>query len=263
MRLLIWLGSALAGGALARLVTGSRQRGIVGDVILGLIGGICGSYVLRSLVGETAPGSIAHIATSACGAVLVVMASRLVRRRLAPRLEAQLQARLQQIADLERSMIDQILRSSLIHRDPERSYRQQQTLGERLADRVATFGGSWTFLGCFAAFMLAWMFVNTEKVAPADPYPFILLNLILSCIAAVQAPIIMMSQNRQAAKDRFDARQDYEVNLRAETQIAALHAKLDETRTSDIRALIALQERHTAALERLAAAIEGERGGSQ
>ena len=80
------------------------------------------------------------------------------------------------------------------------------------------------------------MFLNTESARPMDPYPFILLNLVLSCLAAVQAPVIMMSQNRQAAKDRFDAQQDYQVNLRAEMQITALHLKLDEARTLGLAA---------------------------
>jgi uncharacterized membrane protein len=104
------------------------------------------------------------------------------------------------------------------------------TFGERVADRVASFGGSWTFLGVFSAFMLGWMFLNTQAQRPMDPYPFILLNLILSCLAAVQAPVIMMSQNRQVAKDRFEAQLDYQVNLRAEMQIGALHLKLAEAR---------------------------------
>ena len=85
------------------------------------------------------------------------------------------------------------------------------------------------------------MFLNTATARPADPYPFILLNLTLSCLAAVQAPVIMMSQNRQAARDRFDAQQDYQVNVRAEMQISELHVKLDEARNVDWQAVIALQ----------------------
>jgi uncharacterized membrane protein len=103
------------------------------------------------------------------------------------------------------------------------------TLGERLADKVADFGGSWGFIIFFFSFLGLWIIVNLGVVLskPFDPYPFILLNLILSCLAAIQAPIIMMSQNRQEAKDRLRAKHDYQVNLRAEAEIRLLHQKLD------------------------------------
>jgi len=111
---------------------------------------------------------------------------------------------------------------------------QRMTLGERVADLVARFGGSWTFIGCFAAFLVLWAAVNSALVLsrPPDPYPYIFLNLILSCIAALQAPVIMMSQNRQAVKDRLQADQDYQVNLKAEFAVQQLHRKLDELRAS-------------------------------
>ncbi len=98
----------------------------------------------------------------------------------------------------------------------------------------------------------------SESARPADPYPFILLNLVLSCLAAVQAPVIMMSQNRHSAKDRFDAQQDYEVNLRAELQITALHQKLDQARTSDWQVLVVLQQRQLDVLDRIERSL-GER----
>ena len=135
--------------------------------------------------------------------------------------------------------------------DPNTAFRTELTLGQRVADKVATFGGSWAFLGFLAAFMLGWMFLNTQSLKPVDPYPFILLNLVLSCLAAVQAPVIMMSQNRQSARDRFDAKQDYEVNLRAELQIAALHQKIDEARASEWRRLLELMEAQDARLTEL------------
>lgn len=101
-------------------------------------------------------------------------------------------------------------------------------LGERLADRVAEFGGSWSFIIGFAAILSLWALLNTAVlVAPFDPYPYIFLNLVLSTLAAVQAPIIMMSQNRMAAHDRVQARRDFEINLKAELEILALHEKLD------------------------------------
>jgi uncharacterized membrane protein len=111
---------------------------------------------------------------------------------------------------------------------------ERMTVGERVADLVARFGGSWTFIICFGAFLVLWAAVNSALVLahPPDPYPFIFLNLILSCIAALQAPVIMMSQNRQAVKDRLQADQDYQVNLKAEFAVQQLHRKLDELRAS-------------------------------
>jgi uncharacterized membrane protein len=111
------------------------------------------------------------------------------------------------------------------------------TFGERIADSVARFGGSWTFIIFFLVFLLAWMGVNTVwlLLEPPDPFPYIFLNLILSCIAALQAPVIMMSQNRQAAKDRLQADLEYQVNVKAEFAIQQLHRKLDELRASLIQ----------------------------
>jgi uncharacterized membrane protein len=108
---------------------------------------------------------------------------------------------------------------------------EQSTFGERLSDKVAAVGGSWKFIMVFAAVLLGWMLLNSQILGklgtPFDPYPFIFLNLMLSTVAAIQAPIIMMSQNRQSAKDRIAAAHDYEVNLRAELEILRLHAKID------------------------------------
>ena len=102
---------------------------------------------------------------------------------------------------------------------------------------MARFGGSWTFIICFAIFLLAWAVVNSIIIAtnPPDPYPYIFLNLILSCIAALQAPVIMMSQNRQAAKDRIQADQDFQINIKAEFAIQQLHRKVDELRAGVIQ----------------------------
>ncbi len=114
---------------------------------------------------------------------------------------------------------------------------EQMTFGQRVADIVARFGGSWTFIICFGTFLLAWMAVNSILLLhnPPDPYPYIFLNLILSCIAALQAPIIMMSQNRQAMKDRLQVDQDYQVNIKAEFAIQQIHRKLDELRAGMIQ----------------------------
>ena len=117
-------------------------------------------------------------------------------------------------------------------RDAHALFDERLTFGQRLADRVATVGGSWGFIIGFGVFLGAWAILNTVILAAHafDPFPFIFLNLMLSMLAALQAPVIMMSQNRQAAKDRFEARLDYETNQRAETQIEALHDKIDALR---------------------------------
>ena len=113
----------------------------------------------------------------------------------------------------------------------------RMTFGERIADVVARFGGSWTFIICFGMFLVAWAVVNSVIIAanPPDPYPYIFLNLILSCIAALQAPVIMMSQNRQAQKDRIQADQDFQINIKAEFAIQQLHRKVDELRAGVIQ----------------------------
>jgi len=118
--------------------------------------------------------------------------------------------------------------------------------GQRAADAVALFGGSWTFVGLFAAVMLAWVGLNAwllwRRGATFDPYPYILLNLFLSMLAAIQAPIILMSQNRQSEKDRLGAEHDYEVNLKAELEIMLLHEKIDGLRNAQWQALMQMQE---------------------
>ena len=132
----------------------------------------------------------------------------------------------------------------LITKNVETTLEQKWTLGERLADKIATFGGSWTFLICFAIFLGLWITINTVVMVtrPTDPYPFILLNLILSCLAAIQAPIIMMSQNRQEAKDRLRSQNDYQINLKAELEIQHLHEKLDHLLLHQWERLAQIQE---------------------
>lgn len=134
------------------------------------------------------------------------------------------------------------LRRASAPRDPNEIFAARLTFGERLADRVATIGGSWSFIIGFGMFLAAWAVLNTAILAANafDPFPFIFLNLMLSMLAALQAPIIMMSQNRQAAKDRLEVRLDYETNLRSESEIAALHAKVDAL-TDQMAMLVQLQ----------------------
>lgn len=134
-----------------------------------------------------------------------------------------------EVSNLEYEVLNSMKQHELISKNVEGQLEQKWTFGERLADKIATFGGSWAFLICFSAFLAVWILVNTVVMVkhPADPYPFILLNLMLSCLAAIQAPIIMMSQNRQEAKDRMRSENDYQVNLKAELEIRHLHEKID------------------------------------
>jgi uncharacterized membrane protein len=133
-----------------------------------------------------------------------------------------------------------------ISRNTYREFENKLTFGQQLADRVATFGGSWTFIIIFGAILLSWVLLNTFLLARRggsfDPYPYILLNLFLSMLAAVQAPIILMSQNRQSVKDRLDSAHDYEVNLKAELEILSLHEKIDELREKNWTELILMQQ---------------------
>lgn len=139
----------------------------------------------------------------------------------------------------------------------EYQFDQRRSLGERLSDSITSFGGSWSFITLFLAFMLAWATLNTELLQPRreafDPYPYVFLNLMLSMIAALQAPVIMMSQSRQAQRDRARAEQDYEVNVETEQRIRELHEKLDALRAADWRELLVLQQRQIELLERLVA----------
>lgn len=149
-----------------------------------------------------------------------------------------------ELSSLEQEVLESLHRHQTVSANVDSDFEERWTWGERLADRIATFGGSWAFLICFALFISAWIVVNTLVLwwRPVDPYPFILLNLMLSCLAAVQAPIIMMSQNRQEAKDRLRARNDYQVNLKAELEIRHLHEKVDHLLSHQWERLVEIQE---------------------
>ncbi len=130
---------------------------------------------------------------------------------------------------LDRQVVESLAREATVARDIEAAWDKKRTFGERAADTVADFGGSWNFIGLFFIVLVVWMGFNVWAVTRRvfDPYPFILLNLVLSCLAAIQAPIIMMSQKRQEAKDRLRSENDYRVNLKAELEIRNLHEKID------------------------------------
>jgi uncharacterized membrane protein len=159
------------------------------------------------------------------------------------------------LTSFERHVLQSILKKNTVSRDTQSEFDDNRTFGDRLADQVAQFGGSWTFIVIFVTFMIAWIVLNSyllsQKGETFDPYPYILLNLFLSMTAAIQAPIIMMSQNRQAEQDRLQAKNDYEVNLKAELEIQRLHEKLDELHNGEWEDLKGIQERQLALLDRL------------
>ena len=140
------------------------------------------------------------------------------------------------LTELERRVLQSAADGKPVSQNINESIAGIQDAGDRLADAIARIGGSWTFILSFIAFLILWIGANWWLLGldSFDPYPFIFLNLVLSMIAALQAPVIMMSQNRQATRDRIDATHDYEVNLKAEIEIMALHEKLDELRHSQI-----------------------------
>ena len=159
------------------------------------------------------------------------------------------------LSDREQKIVRHFADRLHISRNINHEFENKLTFGQRIADKVASFGGSWTFIIIFAAILLSWVSLNSLILARRgdsfDPYPYILLNLFLSMLAAIQAPIIMMSQNRQAAKDRLDAAHDYEVNLKAELEILSLHEKMDELREDKWAELIMLQQEQIRLLTRL------------
>lgn len=157
------------------------------------------------------------------------------------------------ISEMEKSLVSRLARKGRVSRLVQQDFEAQMTIGERVADRVAQFGGSWTFILTFGGILLIWMAINTWVLMtrPFDPFPFILLNLVLSALAALQAPVIMMSQNRQSAKDRMQAKQDYEINLMAEIEIRDLHEKLDGLRFKQWHELWHMQTRQLELLEHL------------
>jgi len=153
---------------------------------------------------------------------------------------------IERLSDIERRIV-----AGFIRRERVARHERPATFGERVADYVASFGGSWPFIFLAVGAIAIWIAFNLAAAKPFDPYPYILLNLVLSCTAALQAPIIMMSQNRQSARDRLAAQRDYEVNTKAEIEIVALHTKLDEIREQKWMELMKAQEQQLALLARL------------
>lgn len=170
----------------------------------------------------------------------------------------------QALTNAELDAIRVALRKVHVTRDPSH-HLDARTMGERLSDRIAAFGGSWTFVTLFLLFIVGWALLNTDILAPRkaafDPYPYVFLNLMLSMVAALQAPIIMMTQNRLATRDRLDAQNDYEVNFKAELEVRALHEKLDLLRDVQWAELVRMQERQIQLLERAVGGLPGSSPG--
>ncbi len=144
-------------------------------------------------------------------------------------IEATMRDELGSLSRLEKEVLEALHGNQIISDNIDETIDENLTVGQKLADKIASFGGSWTFIIAFFVFLFSWIVLNALFLATNayDPYPFILLNLILSCLAAMQAPLIMMSQNRLEEKDRLRAKNDYQVNLKAEVEIRMLHEKMD------------------------------------
>src|SRR4030095_9239979 len=202
MQAFIWLISGLLAGWLARIVMKGRKSGFVGDVTLGILGGVIGAWMLGSLGGKVPrAGSPTHVAVAVVGAMVLVGMGRLLQRATyhaglttgngsVPGV-TELETYVKRLGDVERRVLSAILRRQPGSKDTARE-PTELALGQRVADAIAEFGGSWTFISLFAAFLLGWVLLNSTRDQEWDPYPFILLNLLLSCLAAIQAPVIMM-----------------------------------------------------------------------
>ncbi len=260
-----WFFTGIAVGLCAHFALSGSRFSFGGHLALGALGGLFAGVLLRVVGLVAAASGPAQVVVALVGAVALLGAAHvLARSRARPVAALPLppdspvdratllhQALTTGLSDVERTVLGKFLNRETVVRDIEREEQERKTFGERATDRIAGFGGSWAFLGLFGATLTAWMLFNVDAARPFDPYPFILLNLALSCIAAVQAPIILMSQNRQNQKDRLNAAADYEVNMKAEMEILALHEKLDELREKAWRDLIEMQQRQLALLQKL------------
>jgi uncharacterized membrane protein len=159
-----------------------------------------------------------------------------------------------EISALEKQVVKSLEEQGLLSENVNIVFDRRLTLGERLADKLADYAGSWRFISIFFAVLILWIAINSVVLIwkPFDPYPFILLNLLLSCLAAIQAPVIIMSQNRQETKDRLRAENDYRVNLKAEVEIRHLHEKMDHLLINQWQRLLEIQEVQTELMEEVA-----------
>ena len=166
------------------------------------------------------------------------------------------------LSETEAKVVKSLEEQVLLARNVNDDYDSKQTFGQHIADRVAEFGGSWAFIFAFGGMIVCWMTLNAILLArhPFDPYPFMALNLVLSCLAAIQAPVIMMSQNRQESKDRMRAEHDYEVNLKAELEIRSLSARIDELLRHQWQGLLEIQQLQAEMMEELVRVREAHAG---
>ena len=162
-----------------------------------------------------------------------------------------------EISEMEKQVIESVAKNELLSKDLEEELSKDLTPAQRIADKIAGFGGSWTFILSFFLFLLLWMAINVFVLVkrPFDPFPFILLNLILSCLAAIQAPVIMMSQNRKEEKDRKRSQNDYKVNLKAELEIKLLHEKIDHIIIHQNQRMLEIQQLQTDYLDDILKAL--------
>ncbi|HXH60574.1 MAG TPA: DUF1003 domain-containing protein [Fimbriimonadaceae bacterium] len=158
-----------------------------------------------------------------------------------------------ELTGLDKEILDDLAQSEIVAQNLNKVEEAHIKFGDKIADKVAAFGGSWAFIISFLSVMLVWMTLNTIALLnkPFDPYPFILLNLVLSSVAAIQAPVIMMSQNRQEARDRLRSEEDYRVNLKAEVEVRNINLKLDEMMVRQWQRLLELQQLQIELLESL------------
>ncbi len=168
-----------------------------------------------------------------------------------------------ELSSLEDEVVNSFKEHELLAENLNQQFERDLILSERIADKLATTVGSWSFIIGFGVFLLVWMAINTVLIIrhEFDPYPFILLNLVLSCLAAIQAPVIMMSQKRQESRDRLRADQDYQINLKAELQIRHLNARMDQLITHQWRRLLEIQKIQTQLMQELVASRPRPKGG--
>ncbi len=164
-----------------------------------------------------------------------------------------LQDEIGELSSLDEEVVESLRQHEILSSDSSKEFESNLTFGEQLSDQIAKFGGSWRFIISFGFVLLVWIFINAAILLTRawDPYPFILLNLILSCLAALQAPIIMMSQNRAAARDRLHAENDYKINLKAELEIRHLHEKIDHLLRRQYNRLFEIQQIQIELLEEI------------
>jgi uncharacterized membrane protein len=184
-----------------------------------------------------------------------------LNRYRAQYVQSALEAEKGDLSEIEAEVVRSLREGEVLTRDVNMEFEEKRTLGQRIADRLATFGGSWKFIIIFMSVLFGWIILNSIVLITRrfDPFPFILLNLILSCLAALQAPVIMMSQNRQEAKDRLRAQHDYQINLKAEIEIRSLHEKMDHLIFKQWQRLLEIQEIQTELMGELSEKIRPRR----